>query len=163
MTKQAIAGFEEADGKVITKRKDGSQMASDLVILSVGVIPETHLAKDAGLLLGAKESIVVNEKMETSVADIYAVGDAVEVKHFVTGEKALVALAGPANKQGRIAADNICGRDSAFCGSQGSSVLKFFDMTIASTGINEKVAKAENIAYDKVITFSASHAAYRCV
>lgn len=160
MTKQAIAGFEEADGKVITKRKDGSQMASDLVILSVGVIPETHLAKDAGLLLGAKESIVVNEKMETSVADIYAVGDAVEVKHFVTGEKALVALAGPANKQGRIAADNICGRDSAFCGSQGSSVLRFFDMTIASTGINEKVAKAENIAYDKVITFSASHATY---
>ena len=98
--------------------------------------------------------------METSVPDIYAVGDAVEVTHFVTGQKALISLAGPANKQGRIAADNICGGNSHFHGSQGSSVLKLFGLTAASTGINEKAAQAAGIAYDKVVLFPASHAAY---
>ena len=92
--------------------------------------------------------------------DIYAVGDAVEVTHFVTGQKALISLAGPANKQGRIAADNICGGNSHFHGSQGSSVLKLFGLTAASTGINEKAAHAAEIAYDKVVLFPASHAAY---
>ena len=92
--------------------------------------------------------------------DIYAVGDAVEVTHFVTGQKALISLAGPANKQGRIAADNICGGNSRFTGSQGSSVLKLFGLTAASTGINEKAAQAAGIAYDKVVLFPASHAAY---
>ena len=100
-----------------------------------GVTPDTHLAKDAGLRLGIRGSIAVNELMETSVPDIYAVGDAVEVTHFVTGQKALISLAGPANKQGRIAADNICGGSSRFHGSQGSSVLKLFGLTAASTGI----------------------------
>ena len=98
--------------------------------------------------------------METSAPDIYAVGDAVEVTHFVTGQKALISLAGPANKQGRIAADNICGGNSHFHGSQGSSVLKLFGLTAASTGINEKAAQAAGIAYDKVVLFPASHAAY---
>ena len=98
--------------------------------------------------------------METSVPDIYAVGDAVEVTHFVTGQKALISLAGPANKQGRIAADNICGGNSHFHGSQGSSVLKLFGLTAASTGINEKAVQAAEIAYDKVVLFPASHAAY---
>ena len=105
-------------------------------------------------------SIAVNERMETSVPDIYAVGDAVEVTHFVTGQKALISLAGPANKQGRIAADNICGGNSHFHGSQGSSVLKLFGLTAASTGINEKAAQAAGIAYDKVVLFPASHATY---
>ena len=118
------------------------------------------MAKEAGLRLGIRGSIAVNEQMETSVPDIYAVGDAVEVTHFVTGQKALISLAGPANKQGRIAADNICGGNSRFTGAQGSSVLKLFGLTAASTGINEKAAQAAEIAYDKVVLFPPSHATY---
>ena len=98
--------------------------------------------------------------METSAKDVYAVGDAVQVKHFVTGEDSLISLAGPANKQGRIAADNICGLDSHYEGSQGSSIIKIFDMTVATTGINEKTAKSLNIDYDKVVLFPLSHAGY---
>ena len=139
---------------------DGTSLESDLVLLAIGVTPDSSLAAEAGLQLGAKGAIVVNERMETSVPDIYAIGDAVEVRHFVTGKPALIALAGPANKQGRIAADNICGRSSLFRGSQGSSVLKLFDMTIAATGINEKQAKEAGIAFDRTVTFSASHATY---
>ena len=101
-----------------------------------------------------------SERMETSAPDIYTVGDAVEVTHFVTGQKALISLAGSANKQGRIAADNICGGNSHFHGSQGSSVLKLFSLTAASTGINEKAAQAAGIAYDRVVLFPASHATY---
>ncbi|MEG0913101.1 MAG: FAD-dependent oxidoreductase [Oscillospiraceae bacterium] len=157
---ESISGFSENNGVLFTELKDKPPVESDLVILAIGVVPETHLAKEAGLVLGAKESIAVNEHMQTSEPDIYAVGDAVEVRHFVTGSKALIALAGPANKQGRIAADNICGIPSKFSGSQGSSVIKLFDMTAASTGINEKTAKAEGIAYDKAVTYSASHATY---
>ena len=133
---------------------------SDMGLLAIGVTPDTHLAKEAGLRLGIRGSIAVNERMETSVPDIYAVGDAVEVNHFVTGQKALISLAGPANKQGRIAADNICGGNSRFTSSQGSSVLKLFGLTAASTEINEKAAQAAGIAYDKVVLFPASHATY---
>ena len=122
--------------------------------------PDTQLAKEAGLELGIKGSIVVNDRMETSVPDIYAVGDAVQVKHYVTGEDALIALAGPANKQGRIAADNICGGDSRYLGSQGSSVIKVFDMTAATTGINETNAKKLGLDVDKVILSPMSHAGY---
>ena len=109
-----------------------------LILLSLpfGVTPDTHLAKEAGLQLGIKDSIVVNDRMETSIPDIYAAGDAVMVKHYVTGLDALISLAGPANKQGRIIADNICGGDSHYLGSQGSSVIKVFDLTAATTGIN---------------------------
>ena len=122
--------------------------------------PDTELAKKAGLKLGIKGSIAVNARMETSAKDVYAVGDAVEIRHAVTGEKALISLAGPANKQGRIAADNICGGSSAFLGSQGSSVIQVFDMTVASTGIHEKAAKSAGLAYDKVYLSPSSHAAY---
>ena len=94
---------------------------------------------------------MVNDRMETSVQDIYAVGDAVQVKHYVTGADALISLAGPANKQGRIAADNICGKDSRYAGSQGSSVIKVFDLTAATTGINETNAKKAGIDVDSVI------------
>jgi len=98
--------------------------------------------------------------METSAADVYAVGDAVEVRHYVSGMRTLIALAGPANRQGRIAADNICGGDSRYTGSQGSSVLKLFDMTAAATGINEKAAREAGIDYDKVVLSPANHAGY---
>ena len=98
--------------------------------------------------------------MRTSCPDIYAVGDAVEVRHFVSGAKSHIALAGPANKQGRIAADHICGIPSTFTGSQGTSVIKLFDMTAASTGLNEKTARAAGVDYGKAVTYSASHATY---
>lgn len=110
--------------------------------------------------LGIKESIVVNDRMETSVPDIYAAGDAVQVKHYVTGNDALISLAGPANKQGRIIADNICGGDSRYLGSQGSSVIKVFDMTAATTGINETNAKKSGLEVDTVILSPMSHAGY---
>ena len=155
-----VEGFEERDGGVDVLLKDEQPLHADMVILAIGVSPETTLAKDAGLELGIKGSIVVNDRMETSISDIYAVGDAVQVKHFVTGQDALISLAGPANKQGRIAADNICGGDSHYTGGQGSSVIKIFDMTAAATGINEKAAKSLGIATDKVILSPMSHAGY---
>ena len=131
-----------------------------MVVIAIGVMPDSNLAKNAGLETGIKGSILVNDKMETSESDIYAVGDAVEVKHFVTGAKALISLAGPANKQGRIAADNICGGNSVFKGSLGSSVIKVFELTAASTGINEKTTKLAGIDYDKVYLAPMSHAGY---
>lgn len=155
-----VEGFEERDGGVDVLLKDEQPLHADMVILAIGVSPETTLAKDAGLELGIKGSIVVNDRMETSISDIYAVGDAVQVKHFVTGQDTLLSLAGPANKQGRIAADNICGGDSRYPGSQGSSVIKVFDMTIATTGVNEKTAKQAGIDCDKVYLSPMSHAGY---
>ena len=128
------------------------------VEVSIGVTPENTLAKQAGLELGVKGAIKVNAKMETSVPDIYAVGDAVQVKHFVTEQDSVISLASPANKQGRIVADNICGLNSEYKGSQGSSVIKLFDMTVATTGINEQQAKANGIEYEKVILTQNSHA-----
>ena len=146
-----VAGFR-ADGNAILTLLDGEEaLQSDMVLLAIGITPESSLAAQAGLKLGVKGSILVNDRMETSAPDIYAVGDAVEVKHYITGEKTLISLAGPANRQGRIAADNICGGDSRYPGSQGSSVLKMFDTTIATTGINEKTASALGLDYDYVI------------
>jgi len=146
--------------KVLLEISDGQQISADMAVISVGVVPENTLAKKAGLELGVKGAIKVNSKMETSVPDIYAVGDAVQVKHFITEQDVLISLAGPANKQGRIAADNICGLDSEYKGSQGSSVIKLFDMTVATTGINEQQAKASGYEYEKVILTQNSHAGY---
>lgn len=155
-----VEGFEENDGGVDVLLKDEKPIHADMVVLAIGVTPDTALAKEAGLNLGLKGSIVVNDRMETSVPDIYAVGDAVQVRHYVSGEEALISLAGPANKQGRIAADNICGGDSRYLGSQGSSVIKIFDMTAATTGLNETNAKKAGIDADKVILSPMSHAGY---
>ena len=156
----AVTGFRRQDGKLETLIGDQPPVAADLVILAIGVAPESDLARRAGLTLGQKGSIAVDDHMRTSQPDIYAVGDAVELTHIVTGQKALVALAGPANRQGRIAADHICGLDQSYSGAQGSSILKLFGMTAAATGLNERSAKAAGVAYDKVVTYSASHAAY---
>lgn len=155
-----VEGFEERNGGVDVLLKDEQPLHADLVVLAIGVTPDTDLAKEAGLELGIKGSILVNDRMETSVPDIYAVGDAVQVKHFVTGQDTLISLAGPANKQGRIAADNICGGDSHYTGSQGSSVIKVFDMTAATTGINETNAKKAGFSVDTVILSPMSHAGY---
>lgn len=157
---KTVTGFSSKGGKPVTMIKDSEPISSDMVLLGVGVEPDTVLAEKAGLALGIREAVAVNEYMETSVPDIYAVGDAVEVSHFVTGKKSLISLAGPANKQGRIAADNICGGNSMFKGTQGSSVIKIFEMTGAVTGINEKTAEAAGIVYDKVVLSPVSHAAY---
>ena len=155
-----VAGFEERDGGVDVLIQNAAPIHADIAVLAIGVEPDTALAKQAGLALGMKNSILVNDRMETSVPDIYAVGDAVQVKNFVTGEDTLIPLAGPANKQGRIAADNICGGDSHYKGTQGSSVIKIFDLTAASTGINEKNAKKAGLDVDKVILSPMSHAGY---
>ncbi len=155
-----IAGYEETPDGIKVLLKDGLELETDMVLLAIGVAPDTHLAKEAGLALGSKDAIIVNEHLQTSEPDIYAVGDAIEVTHFVSGIKTVIPLAGPANKQGRIAADNICGRPSTYKGSQGSSIIKLFDMTCASTGLNEKAAKAAGIKYDRVVNFSPSHATY---
>ncbi len=156
----SVEGFVHENGEVVTLLKDEEPLRSDMVILAIGVTPDSTLGKKAGLQLGQKGSIVVNDRMETSAPDVYAVGDAVEVRHFVTGKPSLISLAGPANKQGRIAADNICGGNSRFGGSQGSSVLKLFELTAAVTGINEKTAQVAGIDYEKVVLFPASHATY---
>ena len=157
---QTVEGFREKDGGLDVLIKGGAPIHADMVVLAIGVAPESSLAREAGLSLGIKGSILVNDRMETSRPDIYAVGDAVQVKHTVTGSDALIALAGPANKQGRIAADNICGGDSRYPGSQGSSVVKVFDMTAASTGINETNAAKAGLAVDTVILSPMSHAGY---
>ena len=156
----AVEGVEENGGSLRVLLKDGKALAADMTVFALGVSPDTHLAKEAGLRLGLKDSIVVNDRMETSVPDIYAVGDAVQVTQTVSGEDVLLSLAGPANRQGRIAADNICGGDSRYRGSQGSSIIKVFDMTAAVTGINEQAAERAGIRADKVYLSPASHAGY---
>ena len=145
------------DGKVILQH---GEIDADMVIMSVGVRPETSLAKAAGLQTNARGSIIVNSHMQTSDSAIYAVGDAVEVTDFVSKNPAFLPLAGPANKQGRVAADHICGFDSEYTGTQGSAILKLFDMTVAATGLNERAAKAAGIDYDKTYIYSADHASY---
>ena len=149
--------------KTIDRNKvilQNGEISADMVIMSVGVRPETSLAKDCGIVLNSCGSIVVDNKMRTNILNIYAAGDAVEIKDFVSQQPSFIPLAGPANKQGRIAADNIAGFDSEYKGTQGSAVLKIFDMTVATTGLNEKSAKASGIDFDKTYTYSASHASY---
>lgn len=155
-----VDGFESNGKSLGVRLKDGVTISCDMAVLAIGVAPDTALAKDAGFELGIKGSIVVNERMETSVSDVYAVGDAVQIKNFVTGKPALISLAGPANKQARIAADNICEKDSRYNGAQGSSVIKVFRLTAAATGINERTAKSEGIDADKVILSPMNHAGY---
>ena len=155
----ALESIETEDGLRAVLRS-GKKLDADLIVIALGVVPDTDLAKEAGLELGIKGTIVVNDHLVTSDPDIYAVGDAIQVRNYVTGAPANIALAGPANKQGRIAADNIAGLDAVFRGSMGSSVIKVFDMTVATTGINEKQAKDLGVPYDKVYTYSATHATY---
>lgn len=154
-----LSAIQKTDtGLCVTLQK--GTVETDLVLLSVGVRPESALAKAAGLTAGFKGSILTDDAMRTSAADIYAVGDAVQVENFVTGAPALIPLAGPANKQGRIAADQMCGIDSRYTGTQGSAVLKVFDMTVATTGLSETAAKAAGIDYDKTYLYTAPHAGY---
>lgn len=153
--------FEEKDGGVTVHLRSGKQIATDMVLLSIGVRPETKLAKDAGLAIGERGGIAVNDYMQTSDADIYALGDAVETRHLVTGQPTLIPLAGPANKQGRIVADNIVfGNKEKYPGSIGTSIAKVFDLTVATSGANAKLLKRNNIAYISSYTHGVSHAGY---
>jgi len=157
------AGFERTDDgqHLVVRTASGAEHVADLVVVALGVRPNTHLATDAGLTIGERRGIVTDDHMRTSDPDIYAVGDAVEVKDFNTGEQTLVALAGPANRQARIAADNIAGRDSTYRGTQGTSVLKLFEATVAWTGVNEKTLKRlGDDDYEKVYLYPNSHAGY---
>ena len=160
MLGRMVDGFSDTDHGIDVRLRGEDTIFADMVVLAIGVAPETSLAKAAGIAVGIKGSIVVNHRMETSVPDIYAVGDAVQIKNFVTGTDTLISLAVPANKQGRIAADNICGGDSRYTGGQGSSIIKIFDMTAAVTGINEKTARALGLNTDKVILSPMNHAGY---
>ena len=156
-----VSRFEEKDGGVTVHLRSGKQIATDMVLLSIGVRPETKLAKDAGLAIGERGGIAVNDYMQTSDADIYALGDAVEVRHLVTGQPALIPLAGPAHKQGRIVADNIVfGNKKKYPGSIGTSIAKVFDLTVAAAGANAKLLQQNNIPYISSYTHGASHAGY---
>ena len=154
-----VTAIEEKGGRLAVKLNQG-ELETDMVILSVGVRPDTALAEKAGLSRNQRGAIVVDSRMRTSDENIYAVGDAVEITDFVTKQKGYVPLAGPANRQGRIAADNVCGIPSQYKDTQGSSVLKLFDMTVAVTGVNERAAKAAGLDYDKMYTYNQSHASY---
>ena len=151
----AVTGAEP--GFVCTSQ---GKIPADLIVLSIGVRPESSLARACGLPCNARGGIQVDEHMRTADPDIYAVGDAVEVRDFVTGDPAMVPLAGPANREGRIAADNLFGRDSVYTGTQGSAILKIFDMAVATTGLSEKAARSKGIDCDKIFTYSANHASY---
>ncbi len=138
----------------------GEQINTDLLIMAIGVRPETQLAQEAGLQIGSQGGIYTNDSMQTSDPYIFAVGDAVEEKDFVTGKQTLVPLAGPANRQGRMAADNMLGRSERYQGTQGTAICKVFDLAIASTGKNEKQLQQEGISFEKVYVHTASHASY---
>jgi len=157
-----VAGFRQAaDGSLEVQTSSGKRHPADIVILAIGVRPETALAKMAGIEIGQRGGIRVDEQMRTSDPDIFAVGDAVEVRDFVTGEWALIPLAGPANRQGRIAADVIAGRDSRFRGTQGTSICKIFEGTIAQTGASEKVlVRLGDKDFEKIYLYPNSHAGY---
>ncbi|MBC8619882.1 CoA-disulfide reductase [Parabacteroides faecis] len=156
-----VSRFEETPEGIIVHLRSGKQITTDLVILSIGVRPETRLAKEAGLSLGTLGGIAINDYMQTSDPDIYALGDAVEVRHLVTGKPALIPLAGPANKQGRIVANNIVyGNRETYPGTMGTSIAKVFDLTVAAAGANAKLLKRERITYQSSYTHSASHAGY---
>ena len=151
-------GVKTIDGHTVVLQN--GEIQADMIILSVGVRPETTLAQACGIQTNHRGSILVDRQMKTNIPNIYAVGDAVEVEDYITKTPAFIPLAGPANKQGRIAADNIAGIPSAYTGTQGSAVLKLFDMTVATTGLNEKKAQAAGIDYDKAYIYSAPHATY---
>ena len=155
-----IESFEQNGGKILVYTSKGTPIETDMVILSVGVRPENKLAVEAGLEIGTRGGIKVGPDMSTSDPDIFAVGDAVEIRSLVTGAPTMTALAGPANKQARIAADNAMGRRSVFKGAIGTSIVKVFNLTVAGTGANERTLKEENHAFIASYTHSGSHASY---
>lgn len=156
----AVKAFNEANNVVEVTLNSETKVTTDLVILAIGVAPETTFLKDSGLEFGPRGHLIVNDKMETNIEGVYAVGDAIEVVDYVTKQKTAIPLAGPANKQGRIAADNIAGLNSTYKGTQGTSVIKIFEITAACTGANERTLQKANMPYKVIYTHPVSHASY---
>ncbi len=160
----AVESFTDILGGVEIKLKSGKTVSAELVILSIGVRPNSQLAKEAGLTLNARGGVVVNDHMVTSDPSIYAVGDVVEVEDFISKDSTMIPLAGPANKQGRIAADNIAGLNAVYHGTQGSSIAKVFDLAVASTGENEKTLVKRGLVkgkdFESIIITQNNHASY---
>ncbi len=155
-----VKAFEEIGNKIEITLNSETKLLADMVILAIGVAPDTTFLKDSGIEFGPRGHILVNERMETSAPGVYAVGDAIEVVDFVTKAKTAIPLAGPANKQGRIAADNVAGIKSTFKGTQGTSIIKIFGLTAAGTGANERTLQRLNLPYKTVIIHPVSHASY---
>ena len=161
MLGNGVTRFEDRDEELCVSLSDGKQLVADMALLSIGIRPENQLAKSAGLQLGERGGIVVNDYMQTSDPDIYALGDAAEIKNLVTGKPVMIPLAGPANKQGRIVANNIVfGNKSVYRGAMGTSIAKVFDLTVAAVGMDAKQLKKANIPYMESYTHGASHAGY---
>ncbi len=160
MLGEVVTAFEDVGSQVRLTFNSGTKITAYLVILAIGVTPNTAFLKDSGLEFGSRGHLIVNEKMETNLPGIYAVGDAIEVVDYVTGQKTAIALAGPANKQARIAADNVAGLHSTYKGTQGTSAIKVYGLTAASTGANEKTLQKANIPYQVIYDHPASHASY---
>lgn len=156
----SVTKIIDKNGQTYVQLNNQEELECDLIIMAAGVLPENKLARQAGITLGLKGAIIVDEYMQTNVKDIYAIGDAVAIKHFIINQDTHIPLAGPANKQGRIVANHIYGLPGRYKGSLGSAILKFFDLHIASTGLNEKEAIRAGIDYDYVVLTSASHATY---
>ena len=156
----AAEAIEPSDGRLLVQLRSGKQVLADLVVLSVGVRPENKLALEAGLNIGARGGIQVNEHQQTSDPDIYAVGDAIEVRHFIDGSPTQIPLGGPANRQGRIAANHIFGRSSQYRGTQGTAIVGVFEMTAAMTGFSEKYLRATSTPFQKIYVHPAQHAGY---
>ncbi len=156
----AVCNFRQTDSQLFVGLKSGMELCCDFALLAIGVKPEVKLAKEACLEIGSHLGIKVNEHLQTSDPDIYAIGDAIEVKDLVLGKSSLIPLAGPANKQGRMAADNICGKNRRYNGTQSTSILKLFDHTVAMTGASEKALKKTHIDYEKLYIHPANHVGY---
>jgi rhodanese-related sulfurtransferase len=161
---QAIERVQTTDGqhrgRMSVVLQSGRCAEAEIVIMAIGVRPEYRLAKDAGLELGVRGTIATNEHLQTSDPDIYAIGDAAQVLHLMTGEPTNVPLAGPASKQGRLVADHIAGRDVRYKGAQGTAIAKVFDLTVATTGMNQRQLDQAGIAYQSAIVHAANHAGY---
>ena len=155
-----VKNFKDTEDNIEILLASDTKLTADLIILAIGVVPDTNFVKDSGINLGKKGHILVDKNMKTNIDNIYAVGDAVEIKDFVNGQSTAIPLAGPANKQGRIAADNIAGLNRSFNGSQGTAVIKIFGLTAASTGNNERTLKRLDIPYKVIYVHPVSHASY---
>ena len=160
LTSEKVIEFQEDKDEVIIKLESGKSVAADMVILSIGVNPDTKFLQNSGINLGEKGHILVNEKLETNIDGIYALGDSIIVKNYITNQDVAIPLAGPANRQGRIVAGNIVGRNEKYKGSLGTAIIKIFELTGASTGLNERSLKQLNIPYEKVYLHPNNHAAY---
>ena len=160
MTSEKVVEFQEAENEIIIKLESGKTVTTDIVILSIGVSPDTKFLQNSGINLGEKGHILVNENLETNLKGVYALGDSILVKNYLTNQDVAIPLAGPANRQGRIVAGNIVGRNEKYKGSLGTAIVKIFELTAASTGLNERTLKQLNIPYEKIYLHPNNHATY---